>query len=130
MQIFGSLIGIGITYLSSKHNDPGVNKITPNVPFLCPQLSGATKVNQCRTGSVIQQVLKYEIIGSALFVFTWLVIRRFPLRSKIANFVKPLLISYAYFVMLMFTRQNSTGYLNSTLAFEVWIWGMGAYSDL
>lgn len=75
-------------------------------------------------------MLKYEIMVSALFTFTWFVVKRFPLENKgIANLVKPFIISQVYVALLTFNSSNSSGPINSTLAFELWIWGLGAYND-
>lgn len=66
---------------------------------------------------------------SAFFVFTWLIVRNMPLGNRIQSLVKPIIISQAYMYCILMNQASSRGPLNPTLAFELWIWGMGAYSD-
>lgn len=128
MQIIGGLMGVVLTLISSKITHDNDSRTTyPSVPVMCP----SRKPTLCSTGGTnIQQTLKWEVIGSSLFVLSWLVIRRFPIKNKIANLIKPFLTSWMYFIFLDFTNDYSSGPLNASLAFELWIWGLGSYSDL
>jgi glycerol uptake facilitator-like aquaporin len=78
-QFFGSLLGVFITFISSKTTHTDTSKtLFPAVPVLCPTITGNSG-GSCVNGEIIQTTLKYELFASFIYIFGWLVIRRLPL---------------------------------------------------
>jgi hypothetical protein len=67
--------------------------VTPTPPVLCPAINGY----KCTQGSEIQMVIKYEILISAIFVLTWLIIKHFPTTVSISKVLKPILVASVYY---------------------------------
>ena len=67
---------------------------------------------------------------SLMFVFTWLIVKKLETNQRsFEKFIKPLIISFVYKSCLTYGAAISNGPLNPTLAFELWVWDLGAYNS-
>ena len=125
-QLLGSLSAILVTYLASKKTyTDTLRTITPQVPVLCPGLFPQS----CSTSSEMQTYIKYEMMCSTFFVFSWLIVKNLPVKNRIATIVKPFIISQIYTACIALNTMKASGPLNPMLVIEAWFWGMGAYND-
>ena len=126
-QIAGGMLGILLSFNAMDELNPNENQkeLRPGVPYLCPAASGFN----CDKNGYQQQVFRMELFGSSMFVFCWILIKHHQSQSNLQVFVKPLLISFAYSVCLIFGITTSGGPLNSSFALSLHIWNLIFYNN-
>lgn len=137
-QFVGALVGILLSFISSKYDYVGkdnLKNVTPKVPTLCPLYTdpnGSGK-NGCLAENINWDVFASEFIASFILVLSWLIIRNYSFRGdleKAQNIIKPVFVYLAYGTCQVLVSLFSRGPTNPTMAIQLGIWGKSAYNDV
>ena len=120
------MLGTAFTFIASKKHYIGTDyhEYTPDVPTLCPAW-------KCETQGISWPLFVIEFLTSLVFIFSYLVIRNTHMQDnemKWMTFVGPTLLFFILTGCLSIVGTSSGGPLNPTVAFELFVWSMGAYN--